>query len=403
MKYEFMYYIIPKYEMLFIPDISIRYRYSYLDTENKGGHPPKFRNHRSSVLSFYHHQFVSCRIPGVFCLNKIPLTDKIFSAIFEHDYPADLKFIILLLIVDIGITVLSYNFFPSIALLCAIPLLFFIPGYCFISIIFPRGGDLELLGRAGFSLGFSLAVSAFTGFLLSLSPWVYNLELLVVSIFLLSLILWIAALFRRVMVRNQDQYVVRFADISGGVREAFSSLGASRKDRFLIVVLLFVVLIVSGTTVFIVSQPRENEHFTEFFLLGENRTASGYPYEIVAGQKYPVYLGVTNHEARNVTYFIETWNLNTTYDDENETTYITAMDPGDQVLLTVGNNKTVTSPYSLSVNNIGYNRVGFLLFNATPPGDQVTGSDRINASYRNLYLRVSVRQGFYQESNTDVL
>ena len=66
------------------------------------------------------------------------------------------------------------------------------------------------------------------------------------------------------------------------------------------------------------------------------------------------------------------------------------MDPIDRLSLTVAHNETRIIPYNLSVKNIGYNRVEFLLFNDNVPGPEVTGSDRINASYRNLHLGVSV-------------
>ena len=61
------------------------------------------------------------------------------------------------------------------------------------------------------------------------------------------------------------------------------------------------------------------------------------------------------------------------------------MDPLDHRSLTLAHNETVTIPYTLSLNKTGYNRVEFLLFNETVPGS-LSGSDRINASYRDLYL-----------------
>ncbi len=59
--------------------------------------------------------------------------------------------------------------------------------------------------------------------------------------------------------------------------------------------------------------------------------------------------------------------------------------------------RPVIIPYNLSLNKTGYNRVEFLLFNETVPGPEVTGSDRINASYRDLHLWVTVKEAEYQE------
>jgi hypothetical protein len=59
----------------------------------------------------------------------------------------------------------------------------------------------------------------------------------------------------------------------------------------------------------------------------------------------------------------------------------------------LAHNQTVIRPYSFIPTKTGYNRVEFLLFNETVPGERVTGMERINRSYRDLHLWVSVRSG----------
>jgi hypothetical protein len=81
--------------------------------------------------------------------------------------------------------------------------------------------------------------------------------------------------------------------------------------------------------------------------------------------------------------------------EPSPTTRINTMDLADRFVLPLADNETRIIPLTLSGRNIDDNRVAFLLFNETLPGPQVTGSDRINASYRNLYLRISVKQGFF--------
>jgi hypothetical protein len=66
------------------------------------------------------------------------------------------------------------------------------------------------------------------------------------------------------------------------------------------------------------------------------------------------------------------------------------MDPTDYLSFTLADNQTAIIPYNLSVKETGYNRMEFLLFNETVPGIDVTGSDRINASYRDLHLVINV-------------
>jgi hypothetical protein len=57
----------------------------------------------------------------------------------------------------------------------------------------------------------------------------------------------------------------------------------------------------------------------------------------------------------------------------------------------VSHNQTRIIPYDIVPGKTGYNRIEFLLFNDTVPGDRTTGMDRINRSYRDLHLWVTVR------------
>jgi uncharacterized membrane protein len=138
--------------------------------------------------------------------------------------------------------------------------------------------------------------------------------------------------------------------------------------------------------------PQDGERFTEFFILGENRTAANYPDVIRPGQNYPMYVGIVNHEYRDTSYTIETWLLRTEFDNVTNTSHIIAMDPSDRLSFTLANNETKIIPYNLSVRKTGYDRVEFLLFNESIPGLEVTGKDRINASYRYLHLWETVEE-----------
>jgi len=150
-------------------------------------------------------------------------------------------------------------------------------------------------------------------------------------------------------------------------------------------------------TVYVIAVPKEGERFTEFFILGENKMASDYPDLIITGQNYPLFIGVGNHEYRDMTYTIETWAVLTEFDNLTNSTTIIAMDPLDQLSLTLAQNETTIIPYNLSLYKTGYNRVESLLFNENVPGPEVTGSDRINASYQDLHLWVTIRDTGSQE------
>jgi uncharacterized membrane protein len=105
-----------------------------------------------------------------------------------------------------------------------------------------------------------------------------------------------------------------------------------------------------------------------------------------------MYIGVGNHEYQNVTYTIESWLALARFDNRTNSTAIMVMEPYDNRSVTLAHNETREIPYYLSLDRTGYNRVEFLLFNGSVPGPDVTGSDRVNASYRDLYLRINVSE-----------
>ena len=89
-------------------------------------------------------------------------------------------------------------------------------------------------------------------------------------------------------------------------------------------------------------------------------------------------------------YTVETWLVNREFDNVTNTSHLVSMDLMDHLPLVLAHNETQLIPYKLSVNKPEYNRVEFLLFNETVPDPAVTGSDRINASYRNVHLWITV-------------
>jgi uncharacterized membrane protein len=179
-----------------------------------------------------------------------------------------------------------------------------------------------------------------------------------------------------------------FSEIAGAMKKELFPATTSRVDRILGAILSVCILMAILTTIFVFSVPKAGEQYSEFYLLDENRTTAQYPNLSIAGQDYPMYVGVGNHESRNIPYTIETWMIRTEFNNVTNTSHIVTMDPEDRLTFTLTQNETKIIPYNLSVKKTGYTRVEFLLFNESVPGFDVIGSDRINASYRNLHLWV---------------
>jgi uncharacterized membrane protein len=329
----------------------------------------------------------------VICLPDEPRIENISAAFFEQAFPADLKVALLWLAASIVIICLPVLNESSIRAMLVLPGILFFPGYCLIAALFPKYSDIDFIERIALSFGLSIAIVPIIAFWLNFTPWGIRLNPILIALTVFILVMVLIAHYRRSLLAREERFRVPFFEIVGTLWNTMFPRGGNRIDRLFTVVTTFAILAAVLATVYTFAVPKEGEHFTEFFILGENRTANGYPEQIIAGLDYPMFIGVGNHEHRNVTYTIETWILRTEFDSVKNTSTILSMEPLDHLSLVLLHNETTILPYNFSLQKTGYNRVEFLLFNETTPGPYVTGNDRINASYRDLNLWITVRQG----------
>ena len=319
--------------------------------------------------------------------------ETVYSAFFATMLPPDLILILLWLSAAIITIYLPLLNATPVRYVFTIPVILFIPGYCLLAVLFPQEGEIDLFERIALSFGLSIAVVPLMGLGLNFTPWGIRLEPIVMALTLFTLVLILIAQYRRAGLPPEERFNIPFAGIASSLWEGLFPAESSRVDRILSGVLVLAILTAILSTVYVIAVPKQGERFTEFFLLGENMTAAGYPDQILPEINYPLFIGIGNQEHRNVTYALETWYLRTESDTVTNTSRIIAMDPGERSALTLAHNETRIVPYTLSVSQPGYDRVEFLLFNESVPGPDVTGSDRINASYRDLHLWITVGYG----------
>jgi uncharacterized membrane protein len=317
--------------------------------------------------------------------------EKIYSAFFKQNFPGDLKFVGGWLAASILAIYLPIINGSPIRVVLSIPLVLFLPGYCLLSALFPKNSDITLIERIALSFGLSVVFVSLIGLGLNFTPWGIRLEPLIISLTLFTWVMILVAQYRRTLLPFEDRFRIPFSKIAGIIQKEIFPNKKRKFDRFLNAALALVIVIAIISAIYVIAFPKEGERFTEFFILGEKQKAVDYPDWIITGQNYPMFIGVGNHEYRNMTYTIETWTSFTEFDNLTNSTTIMVMDPLDQMSLTLAHNETMTIPYNLTLNKTGYNRVEFLLFKETVPGPDVTGSDRINASYRALNLWITVQ------------
>jgi uncharacterized membrane protein len=316
--------------------------------------------------------------------------DAFYHAFFETKFFPDLKVVIIWLVTSALCIYLPILNISPLRVVFALPVVLFIPGYALIAALFPGSDEIDLIERIALSFGLSIAVVPLTGLVLNYTPWGIRLDPIVIALMILTVALILIAQFRRALLSEDQQYAFPAQVLVQGVRDEFFSSGGSRTDRILSLILLVAIVSAIGTTIFVIVVPKEGEKFTEFYILGEKKMAADYPDRLNIGEKYPMYIGIGNHEYRNVSYSVETHMMTMNFDEETNTSTILNMVLLDRTSVNLSHNQSVITPYNLTTPGVGYNRVEFLLFNESVPGTNVSRMDRINASYRDLHLWVKV-------------
>jgi uncharacterized membrane protein len=266
----------------------------------------------------------------------------------------------------------------------------FIPGYSLIAALFPGEKDIDLIERVALSFGLSIAVVPLTGLVLNYTPWGIRLDPILICISIITIGLCMIAQYRRVLLTPEERFHVPTGKIRQAVVSEFFPADTTRMSRVLSLLLLVAIIAAVAATMYVIVIPKEGEKFTEFFILGTHQKAADYPTTLFTGQNSSIYIGIGNHEYRNVTYTVETWLVEMDFDETTNTSHILVMDRIGSFPVSLSHNETRTLPYSFAPEKSSYNRIEFLLFNDTVPSAEVTGMERINQSYRDLNLWVKV-------------
>lgn len=317
--------------------------------------------------------------------------DTIIEAFTPSKIPSDLAACIIWLIVAIGSIYIPFINETFLRILFGVPLILFIPGYALIAVLFPGAKDIDGIERVALSFGLSIAIVPLIGLALNYTPWGIRLDPIVTCLAIFTLCMCLIAQYRRAQLPVDERFFVPVHSIRQMIFKEFHPTDSTRLDRILSAILLIAIIAAIVTTVYVIVVPKEGEKFTEFFILGEKKMAADYPTSLVVGKNASIFIGIGNHEYRSINYTVETYMMNVTFDETTNTSSLDRMNRFDRFIVPVQHNQTVIMPYSFVPESTGYNRVEFLLFNETVPVDTVKGMDRINNSYRDLHLWVTVR------------
>ncbi|MDI3475604.1 MAG: hypothetical protein PWQ79_2310 [Thermococcaceae archaeon] len=281
-----------------------------------------------------------------------------------------LTIIVLSLVLDLLIL-----FYPESLLRKVLGLAFvlFFPGYVFVTALFPEKKELDNLERLALSFGLSIAIVPLIGLALNYTPWGIRLTPILVSLTVFNLIFALLAIYRREKAINPWIPWISIEKI----KEELEWEQSSKFDKALTVILILAIMTSIATLAYVVTHPKPGEAFTEFYILGPGGKAADYPTELFVGENGTVIIGIVNHEHRNVTYYVQIWLVNLTWDNTTNTTIIHEMYPMPgwfnvtlpHVPVDIEGNWTpqFERNYTFSIDRPGEWQVWFLLFKDSPP------------------------------------
>jgi uncharacterized membrane protein len=285
-----------------------------------------------------------------------------------------------------------------------LPFLLFIPGYVLTFALFPTkkiDEGIDFIERIILSISLSIAIVSLIGLLLNYSPWGIRLEPIFLSIFTFTIVIGIIAIYRWFIALPNQRFILSF--------EWSLSKSEKKVDKAFTIILIALIIITIASLLYLIIYPKIGEQYTEFYVLNQSGTATGYPEHIILGENATVLIGVSNHENKKINYTIEIWLINQTafYNEstnQNETIYNH---------MWFMNKTTVRLPhlpitrentwvpqwqynYTFSVNKQGNFKLAFLLFKTLTENYSYSldykdiAKEKINNAYRELYLWIQI-------------
>ena len=194
------------------------------------------------------------------------------------------------------IAIITLTPFRIVRIILGLALVLFFPGYTLISALFPKRTDLDTIERVALSLGLSIAVVPLIGLVLNYTPWGIRLYPILICLTGFIIAMSVVAWFRRRYILPSERL-----SISINLNFAFWTK-QSKMDKILTAALIASIIVAIGALVYVISTPKAGEKFTEFYILGEEGKAEGYPRKLMAGESTYVILGIVNHEHEPTTY-----------------------------------------------------------------------------------------------------
>lgn len=332
--------------------------------------------------------------------------------------PTDLA-LILLVLVPVGLSVLLPGLLGStMRMLFGGLLTFFVPGYAFVSALFPGEGRRERASeteegamlarvRTGIdrserviaSIPLSIVTVSLAGLFLNYTPWEIRYATVVASVSGFTAVMTVWSLLRRRRIPSDERFEMSFAGGYSTLRSVFRET-ETRSERVVNVLLAVALLLASTSAVYVVVFAQPTESFTEFYLVTERENgtlvAEGYPTEFTRGEGEELTVGVENfgEERANYSIIVRIQRMETT--DPNGTARVVETRTLHRFRTVLEEGEKRNFRHEVRPTMVGRDlRLQYLLYRGA-----VSENPRADEAYRRLHHWVSVTNGTTTENAT---
>lgn len=262
----------------------------------------------------------------------------------EHEeYIDDIKAIFILSLCSLIFTLIPFLNETPLRVIFAIPMIFFIPGYAFITTIFSKRDDFTSTERVALSTGFSIMIVVFLGYILSNSFLRFQEVSFTVTLFLVTMVFLATSYIARNQHEHKKQYKFSIQNfillfhpktlaepktqsieidqkvkvtkrrknikmqsrINNISTSALKPNMISKKIENALIIALIISIVIAGGLQIYAKLLQEDEDFTSLYILGQNGKAENYPEITSQTEPITVTVGIENHENEDVNYQLQ--------------------------------------------------------------------------------------------------
>lgn len=324
--------------------------------------------------------------------------DGVFS---ERTVPVDM----LCVVITVLVSVIFYYLVsvPPVRFLVSVPLLFFIPGYVLVGILFPRhggqspstsNGSLALAHRldrvtgperAALSVGLSVALVPFIGFLLELLPVAAFSGAIMPAMVSFALIGSVVASIRRLRLPTDEQFSLPLGTLRTAIAAPFTG-PMPRFERVVTIGLAGAVLLAVVAVGYAFAVPQQGEQFTDLRIVTESPngelTLGNYPGEVPLDESTEFLIGIDNREGQQQTYTLVV-TADQIIEDGGSVTTIETVDI-DRTEITLDNGERRHQSQTVTPSTAGAFRLNYYLYKGDAPAEPDT-----DTAYRHVYFTMT--------------